>query len=68
MLAKLNKVLKQVKTNDNNADNLEDELDKAKRELKNVRFQNDELARKLKEYKIACESLESEIASLKQSR
>jgi len=68
LLAKLNKVLKQVKTNDNNADNLEDELDKAKRELKNVRFQNDELARKLKEYKIACESLESEIASLKQSR
>ena len=65
LLSDLNKVRKQAKTNDENKDDLEDELDKAKRELKNARLQNDELARKVKEYQTACESLEAEIANLK---
>ena len=45
---------------------IQDELDSAKKELKSIRLQNDELARKVREYKITCESQEAEIALLKE--
>ncbi len=65
LLSELNKVRKKAKESDDDQDDLQDELDRAKRELKNVRMQNEELARKVKEYKSACEALEAEISLLK---
>ena len=66
LLAELNKIRKKAKESDEDHDDLEDELDKVKRELKNIRFQNDELTRKVKEYKVTCEAQESEILMLKE--
>lgn len=66
LLSELNKVRKKAKDSDDDQEDLQDELDKAKRELKNIRMQNDELVRKLKEYKSACEAQEAEISMLKQ--
>lgn len=65
LLSELNKVRKKAKDSDDDQEDLQDELDKAKRELKNIRMQNDELVRKLKEYKSACEAQEAEISMLK---
>lgn len=66
ILSELRNVRKKAKDADDNQDDLQDELDKAKRELKNIRLQNDELARKVKEYKMACEAQETEISMLKE--
>ena len=65
LLAELNKLRRQAKDNDDDQNYLEDELAHAKRELKNIRAQNDELARKIKEYKTTCETQEAEISLLK---
>ena len=65
LLAELNKVRRQEKDNDDDQNDLEDALAHAKRELKNIRAQNDELARKIKEYKTTCEAQEAEISLLK---
>ena len=65
LLAELNKVRRQANDNDDDQHDLEDELAHAKRELKSIRAQNDELARKLKEYKTTCEAQEAEISLLK---
>ena len=45
---------------------IQDELDKVNRELKNARLQNEELVRKIKDYKFACDAQEAEISMLKQ--
>ncbi len=66
LLSELNKVRKNAKDLDDEHDDLEDELDNAKKELKSIRLQNEELARKVKEYKTACEAQESEISLLKE--
>jgi len=44
---------------------VEDELDDAKRQVNTLTAQNDELVSKIKEYKVACESYEDEISQLK---
>lgn len=66
LLSELNKVRKKAQIADDNHDDLQDELDRAKKDLKNVRLQNDELARKVREYKATCESQEAEISLLKE--
>jgi len=66
LLSELKKVRRQAKDSDDSHDDLEDELDRTKRELKSIRLQNDELTRKIKDYKSACEAQEAEIALLKQ--
>lgn len=66
LLSELKKVRRQAKDSDDSHDDLEDELDRAKRELKSLRLQNDELTRKIKDYKSACEAQEAEITFLKQ--
>lgn len=66
LLTELNKVRKKTQIADDAHDDTQDELDRAKRELKSIRMQNDELARKLREYKTTCESQEAEIALLKE--
>jgi hypothetical protein len=66
LLAELNKIRKKSKEADDEQIDLEDDLDKAKRELKNIRFQNEELTRKLKEYKVTCETQAAEISLLKE--
>lgn len=66
LLAELNKVRKKSKEVDDEQIDLEDDLDKAKRELKKIRFQNEELTRKLKEYKVTCEAQAAEISLLKE--
>ena len=56
---------KRAQAHDEDNDDLEYELDKAKRTAKNLQQQNDELVRKIKEYKAECESLKAEIENLK---
>lgn len=61
----IERLRRQFKSKDDSQDDLRDELDDAKAEAKKLRMQNDELYRKLQEYKVACESYELEIANLK---
>ena len=65
-MVELDRIRKKAKENDEEQDDLEDELDKAKLELKSLRQQNDELARKVKEYKDACEAQTAQISLLKE--
>ena len=65
LLADLKKLQRKAKETDDGQDNLEDELDKANRTVKSLRTQNEELSRKVKEYKTACEALEIELTNLK---
>ena len=46
-------------------EDLLEELDKAKKECKRLRLQNDEYRQTIEEYKLACESYKEEIANLK---
>ncbi len=61
----LQKAKAQFKDKDNNAYELEDDLADAKLKIKKLTQQNDELLRRVQEYKQACESYENEIAQLK---
>lgn len=65
LMAENEKFRRQYKDKDDDQDDLEDELAKAKSEAKKLRAQNDELLRKIQEYKLACDSYENEIANLK---
>ena len=65
LMVELDRIRKKAKENEEQ-DDLEDELDKAKLELKSLRQQNDELARKVKEYKDACEAQAAQISLLKE--
>ena len=53
------------KEKDDNTDDLEDDLADAKAKIRKLTQQNDELMRKVQEYKMACESYEREINQLK---
>ena len=57
---------KQGKDADDYRDDLEDEIDSTRKELKSIRLQNEELIRKVKEYKYTCEAQEAEISFLKE--
>lgn len=46
-------------------EDLSDDLDAAKKEIRKLRAQNDELARKVQEYMAACDSYERELKQLK---
>lgn len=65
LMAENQKLHRQYKEKDDDHDDLEDELDNAKAEIKKQRMQNEELLRKINEYKLACDSYENEIAELK---
>ena len=47
-------------------DDAQDDLERAKKELSKVLLQNEELARKLQEYKSVCENYKLELAKYKQ--
>ncbi len=59
------KLQKRIDDMDDSHNVLEDDLYKIKGELKKLRIQNDELYKKLQEYKSACESYELELSRLK---
>ena len=62
----MEKVRRKAKENDDEQDDLEDELNKAKHELKSLHQQNDDLARKVKEYKDACEAQAAQLSLMKE--
>ena len=66
LMAENQKLHRQYKEKDEDHDDLEDELDKVKSDVKKLRLQNEELLRKINEYKLACDNYENEIAILKQ--
>lgn len=66
LLSELNKFRKKAQNADDDYDDIQDEFDRAKKELKSIRMQNEELARKVREYKATCESQEAEISLLKE--
>ena len=61
----LQKANARFKDKDDSADDLEDDLADAKAKIRKLTQQNDELLRKVQEYKMACESYEEEIQQLK---
>lgn len=65
LMAENEKLRRQFKDKDDDQDDLEDDLAKAKAEVKKLRAQNDELLRKIQEYKLVCDSYENEINNLK---
>ena len=65
LLAENTKLRKQAKAKDDMGDNLEDELEEARSEVKKLRLQNDDLYRKLHDYKEALDAKEAEISMLK---
>lgn len=65
LLSEITKIRKQAKQNDDDQDDLEDEVLRLKREIADMRTQNLDLTRKMKEYKSACESLEAELSLMK---
>ena len=65
LMAENEKLHRQSKDKDEDQDDLEYDLAKAKSEIKKLRAQNDELLRKIQEYKLACDSYENEINNLK---
>lgn len=65
LLAENQKLRKTSRATDDDRDDLEDELDSAKSKVKKLTQQNDELLRKIAEYKSVCENYEAEINRLK---
>lgn len=65
LLGELKKVRQASQDNEDDKDDMEDDLMKARMDLKKVKKQNEELTRSLQEYKAACEAQEAEIKSLK---
>lgn len=68
LLVEIQKVRRNAKKEVNDADDIEDKLDSAQREIKSLRQQNEILTAKLREYKNACENLEIQITSLKSEK
>lgn len=66
LLAENQKLRRHSKDNDDSRDDLADDLQHANREVKKLRLQNEELARKIQEYKTACNNYEIEIQHLKE--
>lgn len=65
LMRELQRANARFKDKDNTADDLEDDLSDAKAKIKKLTQQNDGLLRKIQDYKLACESYETEIAQLK---
>lgn len=59
------KLRRQFKDKDDDTDDLKDDLLAAQNEVKKLRAQNDDLARKIQEYKAVCDNYEAEIARIK---
>lgn len=62
----LEKYIKQAKQSDDDASDFEDELAEVKRELKRVEALYNNSVVELREYKMACQSKDTEIESLKE--
>lgn len=62
----LEKSRKEAKRNDDEASDFEDELAEATRELRRVQALYDNMVVELREYKMACQSKDTEIESLKE--
>ena len=65
LLIELQKVRKNAKNNSGDLEDIEDQLEAARREIKSLRQQNDTLSAKAREYKVACESLEAQLKMYK---
>lgn len=65
LMAEIQKLTRKTKDQVDSKDDLEDDLTDAKLKLRKLQQQNDELMRKVQEYKSACDSYEQEIAQLK---
>ncbi len=65
LLSENDKLRRKFKDKDDDTDDLQDDLDSARAEVKKLRSQNDEMARKIQEYKAVCDNYEAEIARLK---
>lgn len=65
LLNEITRIRRQAKQNDDDQDDLEDEIFRLKREISDMRTQNLDMTRKMKEYKTACESLEAELSLMK---
>lgn len=65
LLAEIAKLHKQARNHETDADDLEDALEAANREVKSLRQQNESLSAKLKDYKVACESLKLDLEKFK---
>lgn len=65
LMAEIQKLTRKTKDQADSKDDLEDDLTDAKLKLRKLQQQNDELMRKVQEYKSACDSYEQEIAQLK---
>lgn len=63
--AQITKARREAKESVLSNDELEDDLQNAKKVIKNLRLQNDTLAKRLLEYKNACESLDGQIKLMK---
>ena len=66
LVAANQKLMHEAKQQNNDSDDLEDELAQTKSKVRKLQQQNDDLLRKVQEYKQACESYEMEIKKLKQ--
>lgn len=66
LLAEVKKLRQTSQDHEDDKDDMEDDLMKARMELKKMKRQNEELSRSLQEYKNACEAQEVEIKSLKE--
>lgn len=64
--AEITELTKQVRNSDDHQDNLQDDLDDARRQNKKLTLQVADLTAQLAEYKSACKALELEISQLKQ--
>jgi cell division septum initiation protein DivIVA len=64
-MAEKQKMSSKLREKDDDSDDLSDELEDVKRKNKKLQQQNDDLMRKVQEYKAACESYEMEITQLK---
>ncbi len=65
LLAENRKLLNRAKDAEKESEDNEDDRDDARRLVKKLREENEQLTRKLKEYREACESYEIEIKELK---
>ena len=64
-MAEIQKLTRKANDRAASTDDLEDELADAKRKITKLQQQNDDLMRKVQEYKSACDSYEQELSQLK---
>ena len=66
LLSELKKIRQSSQNSEDDKDDMEDDLMKARLELKKLKRENEGLTRSLQEYKQACEAHEIEIKNLKE--